>query len=406
MRILLLSYLFNPEAGTELGIVKKWANAYSLAGHEVEVWTSLNQKKYFQHFDFNSVNFEVKFCGHEANRLIESPQSTFDLFLMRKNIKKWYGQLSFLDMSEYDLIHHVTLSTIRIISPLTSNTLNGFKVQKIWGPLGGGQVSKIRFVPRNEFVLEFIRNASIRMLPHLVRYQRFDKDSLIVLVTNEDTKKYASILGFKNLSLELSDGIEERNVVNQLTRKQPPDPQEEINFLWAGRIVGSKRLDIAIKTIGELVRNNINAKLYVAGDGPARASMKKLTKKMKLEDRVFFLGKIPWPNMNSLIDTVDFTIFSSVRDNSAPIILESAARGVPTIALRIQGVSSMYPETVAIGPETLTSSKEIHLELASHIMRIIHNPSEYSSASQDCLNFARTQTWKEKVTRLLQAHKS
>ena len=406
MKILLLSYLFNPNAGSELGVVKKWSDAYSKLGHDLTVWTSLDQKRYFNDYEFTNSKYKINFIGRKVKRLVESPQSTYDLLKMKQNINKWYKQLPLAEMSQFDMIQHVTLSTIRINSPLTYHDETLENKLKVWGPLGGGQVSNMKFVPRREVLLETVRNSSIRILPFFTRLKNLERSQILVMVTNEDTYKYASRSGFKNVRLELSDGVEQVNVVENHRTLSKTRINGAINFLWAGRVVGSKRLDIAILMISRLLEEGVNARLNVAGDGPALSSMKKLAIKLNLKDHVIFHGRVSWNRVNDLIDSSDFTVFSSIRDNSAPIILESAARAVPSIAIRIQGVSSLYPESVAIGPTELKSAKDMHKQLASYVTGILGNPSEYERASQNCLLFARSQTWDEKARRVLDSQAS
>lgn len=360
MKVLLLSYLFNPSAGTELGIVRKWANAYSSLGHNVTVWTSKSQEKYFIDVDFSEFNFKIDFIGSKSLPTVESPQSVMQLFDMRRNIKTWYKHLRSDDMQDFDLIHHVTLSTIRIKSPVLQGDL---KPLRVWGPLGGGQVSNLRHVPKKEIFLEFSRNLSVKVLPKISRYDEVGSNSCHVMVTNADTKIFAESVGLKNVSFELSDGIESETILRSF-RKLAKGSSQEYEFLWAGRLVRSKRPDVAIRMIKALSKMDLDVKLHIAGDGPARLELENLTQQLELENKVIFHGKIPWADMNKLIDRVNFTVFSSVRDNSAPIILESAARGVPSLALRIHGVSTMYPDNVAIGPTHLSKSISLDESLA------------------------------------------
>lgn len=79
-------------------------------------------------------------------------------------------------------------------------------------------------------------------------------------------------------------------------------------LLTVGKLVKRKRLDLLLQTITTLRQEHPNVKLIVVGDGPEKESLRKITKRLDLEDNVEFIGKVteqeglaPWFLVSELI---------------------------------------------------------------------------------------------------------
>ena len=80
---------------------------------------------------------------------------------------------------------------------------------------------------------------------------------------------------------------------------------------------------------------NIPHKLVLVGDGEHESSLKKLTKKLKLEDRVVFLGQVdnPYPWMKN----ADLFVLSSLYEGFGLVLVESLACGTPVVSVDCPG---------------------------------------------------------------------
>lgn len=64
------------------------------------------------------------------------------------------------------------------------------------------------------------------------------------------------------------------------------------DFVVLGRLVSDKGIDLAIRAIAGLVRQKVDCRLTIIGQGPEMAALKVLAKGEGIEDRVEFLGSL------------------------------------------------------------------------------------------------------------------
>ena len=111
---------------------------------------------------------------------------------------------------------------------------------------------------------------------------------------------------------------------------------EEPIALFVGRLVPHKGIGILIRAINQTE----NGKLLIVGDGPYLSWLKKLTKKMNLEERVVFVGPISDYWLPAYYAATDVVILPSTsRLEAFGIVgLEGMASGKPLILSDIPGV--------------------------------------------------------------------
>ena len=106
------------------------------------------------------------------------------------------------------------------------------------------------------------------------------------------------------------------------------DPNKFI-FLFLGRIDGEKRVDLLLRAMQKLDRNDIQ--LAIAGHGSVEKRMKRLAEKMKLQDRVIFTGFIATENKPGLLNSVDVFVMPSEAELLSISTLEAMACGRPVL---------------------------------------------------------------------------
>jgi glycosyltransferase involved in cell wall biosynthesis len=111
----------------------------------------------------------------------------------------------------------------------------------------------------------------------------------------------------------------------------------ESAFVWlaVGRFDLPKDYPTMLQAFAQVVTKNPNAQLLIAGDGPLRPDMEVLTRSLKLEDRIRFLGirrDVP-----ELMNAADAYLMSSAWEGMANVLLEASATGLPIIATDVGG---------------------------------------------------------------------
>jgi 1,2-diacylglycerol 3-alpha-glucosyltransferase len=106
------------------------------------------------------------------------------------------------------------------------------------------------------------------------------------------------------------------------------DPNKII-FLFLGRIDGEKRVDLLLRAVQQLDRNDVQ--LAIAGHGSVEKRMKRMVQTMKLQDRVKFTGFISSENKPGLLNSVDIFIMPSEAELLSISTLEAMACGRPVL---------------------------------------------------------------------------
>mgnify|MGYP003518675941 CR=1 FL=1 len=102
---------------------------------------------------------------------------------------------------------------------------------------------------------------------------------------------------------------------------------KKYNLVTVGRICHQKGFDILIEHMKNIVQQNKNVNLYIIGDGPDAPKIKKLVKRKKLQENVFFLGsqKNPFEYMKKM----DAFVITSRYEGQGMVILEAKVIGLP-----------------------------------------------------------------------------
>jgi glycosyltransferase involved in cell wall biosynthesis len=107
-------------------------------------------------------------------------------------------------------------------------------------------------------------------------------------------------------------------------------------ILYPGRLSPEKRVDMLIRLLPALGRNDVS--LHIAGDGPLRAELESLARRLGVADHVRFLGQVALAEMPLWYSAADVVILPSTSEGLPRVMLEALACGAPFIGTRITGV--------------------------------------------------------------------
>jgi glycosyltransferase involved in cell wall biosynthesis len=115
-----------------------------------------------------------------------------------------------------------------------------------------------------------------------------------------------------------------------------PDPRVERfpapTLLYLGRLKRYKRVDLVMRAVARLREMGVEGSLLVAGQGDHLAALEALSRTLKLEDRVRFVGFVPEDLKRDLLRRAWVHVLTSPKEGWGISILEAAACGTPTVA--------------------------------------------------------------------------
>lgn len=128
--------------------------------------------------------------------------------------------------------------------------------------------------------------------------------------------------------------------------KEPPDevlkksmaPNGEKLLIHVSNFRKVKRVQDVLK-IFENVLKVLPTKLLLVGDGPERVKLEEYCREKKLEDKVYFLGKVK--DTNKLLSIADLFLLTSKFESFGLAALEAMAVRVPVISTNTGGLSEV-----------------------------------------------------------------
>lgn len=166
-------------------------------------------------------------------------------------------------------------------------------------------------------------------------------------------------------------------------------------FSYLGRLKRYKRVDIVIKAFALLDRPN--ARLEIAGKGDDRERLEQLVSKLKLDDRVRFLGFISEREKGNLLRRSWATVLASPKEGWGISNLESAACGTPVIAADSPGIR----ESVIDGDTGFLVPGSDVAAYAAAMRGLVESPELVATLGASARRFAEIFTWDRAATETL-----
>ena len=100
-------------------------------------------------------------------------------------------------------------------------------------------------------------------------------------------------------------------------------------FLYVGRVDQEKRIDILIRAVHVLHRDDVQ--LAIAGQGADLGSLERLSQELQLAGKVRFIGPVRNDELNRLLNSVDVFTMAGEAESLSIATLEAMASGRPVL---------------------------------------------------------------------------
>ncbi|MEM2057656.1 MAG: glycosyltransferase family 4 protein [Thermoproteota archaeon] len=152
-----------------------------------------------------------------------------------------------------------------------------------------------------------------------------------------------------------------------------------------------KGVDVLIDAVAQCIKEGLNLRLVVVGEGKYRRSLETQSISRGLEGHVYFLGELPAGEaVREQLDQADLFVLASRQEGLPRAMLEAMARGLPCIGTTVGGIPELLP------PEDLVPPNDARA-LARKIAEVLKDQERMVRMSQR--NYQKAMEYREEVLR-------
>ena len=240
-------------------------------------------------------------------------------------------------------------------------------------------------------------NLPIRLLAPVIGqvWRRADR-----VVAVSDGLRQTALRTAPNIDIEvIHNGIDAHHF-------SPPDIplQNKIpQMLSVGRLVKLKGLHHLLEALMLVQKKGRAFHLQIAGEGPEKARLERLSTQYGLSDSITFLGQVPYKNLPKYYQQSDLFVLPSLAESFGQVFAEAMACGLPVIGSTTGGI----PEVV--GPhqrEWLITPGDVP-SLAQKLLDLLRLPEQRQKLGKMNVDYVRNHfTWSHRAHAYLDLYKT
>lgn len=265
----------------------------------------------------------------------------------------------------------------------------------IWGPVGGMEIVPLKYLsgmPLSKKTKYIVKN----MLNHLqIRYsarvcKAIHRTDIVIAATQGTYNSFVKLHHIKPVYMnEAGCTISEQHTAHNFNKDQ-------LDILWVGRFLDTKKLDIAIRTIAKV--KDLPVFLHIVGNGSdtENAMYQQMADKMGISNNIKWYGKLANKKVQEMMNQMDLFLFTSVLEGTPHVVLEAITNCLPILCIDTCGQGQLVNE--AIGWKVpLTNPQQNSTDFAAILRRIIINRDEIKQKSDNCKQRQRELSWENKL---------
>ena len=183
---------------------------------------------------------------------------------------------------------------------------------------------------------------------------------------------------------------------------KPGKKSKHPSILYVGRLTTAKSIHILLNAFVQIKKDISNATLTIAGDGPNRQKLEKLSTKLGLTNKVTFLGKVSESEKIKLYQESWVFVNPSLLEGWGITTIEANACGTPVIASNVAGLRDAVVDgktgilvpygsshAISIAISSLLNNKRLRISL-SHGALEWSKKFEWRKSSEEAINIIKT----------------
>lgn len=175
----------------------------------------------------------------------------------------------------------------------------------------------------------------------------------------------------------------------RFTLDDPPERSATPLVVAWSRLRRYKSNDVALRAFAEIHRQKPEARMQVLGRGPDEKRLRRLTKKLGLEEVVDFRGFMPWQELVRTLHQAHVFLNPSPKEGWGLTVIEANHCGLPVVASDRPGLkdSVRHGETGSLVPYG------DHLAFAREALTLLNDPDLWQQRSESARQWAGTFSW-------------
>jgi glycosyltransferase involved in cell wall biosynthesis len=155
-------------------------------------------------------------------------------------------------------------------------------------------------------------------------------------------------------------------------------------IISAGRLAEEKNWVTLLEAFAIAQKTQPAIRLVLLGDGPQAEALRRLAGELEIQERVTFVGKVPFEEVPNYLKAADLFSFASITETQGLVTLEAMAAGLPVVAVDAAGTRDILEE----GKQGLLTQNDPQ-DLANGITEVIESPDLMSKFKSAALRTSR-----------------
>lgn len=366
MRVCLISKQFDPSGGGSERYAYAISTALAARGHDVDVF-ALGTPDTVPDTTAHD-RLSVTFVGQRRRSLVTFETLYYSLRTRRR-----------VDFDAYDVIH----GTLMPASPVA------LAVRPPSTPLvvtsHGTSLGEVRS-HKLEVATDYLKKLFFHPINVAMDVATAPRAGRIIAISEDSRDELASRYPVSRDSLvRVPHGVD----ADRFHPDQPPHEatrSDRLTLLHVGRLVSRKHVDLGLRALAALDRDDIE--LLVAGDGTHRDRLEELAEQLNVAEQVEFLGFVPEPELPGLYAGSDAFLFLSRYEGFGLTFLEAMASATPVVGTAVGG----FPDVVTDDRDAFVVDRDPG-DVASAVDRLADSPELLAAASSAARDTAEARTW-------------
>lgn len=398
LNILINAYAVAPNWGSEQGVgwnwiinIAKYCKCYVITEGEwcseiEEAIEKLPQKENII-FYYNPVSDDIrKMCWNQGD---------YRFYVHYENWQKKTLEIARRICKEHkiDVIHQLNMVGFR--EPGFLWKMEG--IPYVWGPLSGCSTINMKFFSdaglKIKLKYQFKNILNELQLRYSNKVVNALKKANVLITPRIDVHHKIKKIYHKNTLIIPETGIVGGCVPSEAIHR---NRNKELNVLWVGRFIYTKKLDIALKTIAELKQLS-ELKLHIVGFGLNNedAYYKSMAKKLGIEDKCIWYGKRDNKDVLDMMKSMDLFFFTSISEVTSTVVLEAIQNRLPILCHNACGFGNVVSEDIGRKVELISPEQSI-IQFAKYIKEFYCNKEKLFAMHENFEKVAVKLTYESK----------